>query len=78
MNTIEPTIRLTNGAVVSQALFEWIADLIARGHTIRVDDECTVSVVPPCHPDTLYHLQASWSDTAAVLAEYASGDATVH
>lgn len=77
MNTIEPMVRLMSGAVVSQALYEWITDLIARGHVVSVDDECIVHVNPPCNPDVQYHLQASWAHTAAILDEYAS-DGTVH
>ena len=73
----EPTVTLRDGSTVTLALFEWCRDLLAAGHIIRVREDGAVQVQPPCHPDVQYHLEASWRDTAAIVADLTT-PGTVH
>ena len=66
----EPTVALLSGVEVSLALYDWVRELMERGHTIAVDADDTVRVQPPCHGDILFHLQASYSETREILGEF--------
>jgi hypothetical protein len=69
MITEEPEITLSSGQRVLKALHDWIVMLRDRGHLIEVSASGDVWVHPPCDEDLQFHLEASWSDTAAILID---------
>jgi hypothetical protein len=63
----EPEVMLLSGERVNEALFEWIVDLLRKGHEIKVSEDDHVSIVPGVHDDLTFCIRNSPSATRAIL-----------
>jgi hypothetical protein len=63
----EPEVMLLSGERVNEALFEWIVDLLRKGHEIKVSEDDHVSIVPAVHSDLMFCIENSPSATRAIL-----------
>ena len=73
----EPEVVLLSGERVNEALFEWVVDLLRKGHQIVVAEDGHVSIVPEVKEDLAWCIRNSPSATRAILDDLSAAH-TVH